>query len=79
MEKSSWKTIAILESILIIAIVLLGIWGVKSQNKETERENHCFYNICGEYNDAEYLDKVCVCYDYDVLGQLKRAKTEYMV
>jgi hypothetical protein len=40
--------------------------------------NVCYYDICSGYIDAWWEEGVCYCYDYDLLGQLEVAKTEYM-
>lgn len=72
-----WKTIAIIFIILFISENLLIGFFYYLEVKEIEETNNCYYNICEEYPEAEYLDDICFCYDYDVLGDYVIVKTEY--
>ena len=78
MEKQGWKNIAIVFIILFSLLVLFYVWVYWSVGIEDDKINECFYDICSESIDAEYLANVCSCYDYDVLGNVIVAKTEYM-
>lgn len=72
-----WKTIAIIFMTLFIMETLFfgaSYWIVGQEDKAI---NNCYYNTCGEYADADYVDGVCACYDYDNLGQLIIFKTTY--
>ena len=75
---TKWKVIAIIFIALFIietAYVSWGVWLVKS---EENKINECYYGICEEYPEAFYKEKICYCYDYDLLGELKVVKIEYM-
>jgi hypothetical protein len=78
MNKKGWKITAIIFMALFFTFMILGIYGVIEGNKEIRKTNICFYDICGGHDDAEYLDDVCVCYDYDLMGYLQVVKTKYM-
>lgn len=78
MENNKWRTIAIIFIILFILETALIVWSINIAYSEEDNWNECLYNICGEYPDAYYQENVCECYDYDVLGNLMVAKTEYM-
>ena len=79
MYKSTWKVIAIVSIIVLIVLIMSAILVIRSADKELEKENLCYYEICGDYPDANYQDKVCTCYDYDIIGELVVAKQHYMV
>ncbi len=70
--KKAWKILA------IIFIALIFIWIFKISYDKIDQENECYYNICGKYPDAFYQDKVCTCYDYDVIGGIVVDKTQYI-
>jgi len=74
--KTNWKIIAIIFIILFIAETFLIIWGIVLVNQEDRDIKECYYDVCGEYADAELIDGVCVCYTYDVIGNLIPGKTE---
>lgn len=44
-----------------------------SYNKNT---NLCYYEICGDYPEAYYDSEICYCYDYDLMGEVRLAKTK---
>lgn len=75
MEKRFWKTFAIILMIVLALWLALGLWANYEDNKEYDRLIECYYDVCGEYADAEYENKVCFCYDYDVIGNLVITKT----
>ncbi len=76
MEKQGWKITAIIFMVLFFSFFSLTMWGLVITEQEASLERHCFYNVCGEYPDAYYMNKVCTCYDYGVLGDLVEVKTE---
>lgn len=78
MEKTTWKTIAIIFIALFILENLFITWTVLETNKEIEKTNVCYYDVCSEYPEAMYEYDLCTCYDYDLLGDLVVVKTEYM-
>jgi len=78
MEKSTWKILAIIFITLFVAESTFMLWAYKLAIAEEEKELQCIYDVCGEYPYGEYYNNICICYDYDLLGQLIEAKTEYM-
>lgn len=78
MEKTGWKIMAIIE--LVLLIVGIGfLWlSLHIANQEVEKQNICYYDLCGEYIDAWYSENICYCYEEDVLGTLVVAKSQYM-
>jgi len=76
MEKKGWKITAITFIVLFTLLVSWIVLGLIIIEKEANEQRHCFYDICEEYPDADYFDKVCTCYDYDNLGYLVVTKTE---
>lgn len=63
--------------LFIVENIFLG-WGYYLLIEEERSTNNCLWNICGEYIDASYDAGVCLCYDYDLLGDLVVAKTQYI-
>lgn len=64
--------------ILFIALLAFNVWGVLIILDEEDKINTCYYDICSESIDAVYDDNICICYDYDMMGNLITTKTEYM-
>ena len=54
------------------------VWSISYYYIEEGKIYECYYDICGEYPEAEYSDNVCSCYGYDNLGQLMVVKSKYM-
>jgi len=77
-QKNRWKTIAIIFIILFLLETSFWVWAFWYDAKETALTNECYYDICEDYPDAWYDDKICSCYDYDVIGELIVVKQEYM-
>ncbi len=76
--KINWKVVAIIFlALFLVENFYLG-WALWSVGVEDDKINECYYDICSDYPDAEYLEDVCFCYDYDVLGELRVVETEYM-
>jgi hypothetical protein len=75
---NGWKITAIVFIALFMIETAFVVWSVYSVTKEEEQINICFYDICEDYPDAELLDDVCFCYDYDNLGYLTVEKAKYM-
>ena len=78
MERTSWKILAIVMIVIVVAETGLIGFFYYIGNQEIEKQNMCYYDICSGSADALYEDNVCFCYDYDVLGQLAISKTYYM-
>jgi len=79
MNKLGWKILAITTIVVLGTLIISTLLVIRSADKELEKENLCYYEICGDYPDAYYQEKVCSCYEYDVLGELVVAKTQYMI
>ena len=75
---TNWKAIAIIFIILFIASWIFISWGIYLVNKDTERTNVCYYEICENYPQAFYDADLCICYDYDLFGNLQVVKQKYM-
>ena len=75
-----WKTIAIIFIILFTFETIYVVYSVSVYNQGIKNQNICFYDICANYPDAYYDsdNKVCSCYDYDVLGNEQVSFTQYM-
>jgi len=80
MDPNLWKTIAIIFIILFLIETCAVILGYHMVVAEEKRIALCYYEICGEYVDAQYDPEmaVCYCYEQDVLGNLIVAKTKVM-
>ena len=76
-QSNRWKIVAIIFIALFIAENLYLAWAVWYTVQEEQKTYDCYYNTCAEYPEAMYRDGVCSCYDYDVLGELFVAETEY--
>ena len=63
---------------LILLPCKLFVWVIIEAGKDIDKENECYYDICGDYEEAYYSDNICYCYDYDVLGSLQIVKTEWI-
>ena len=74
----TWKNIAIVFIILFVLETGMIVWGIITVRAEEKNINECYYNICNNYEEAYYDDGVCHCYEYDVLGNLVKSKTEWM-
>ncbi len=66
MNKTTWKTLAIIFIILFILETLFIIWVWDYGTNLVEKENECVYNICSneEYDSYIYDDVESICYCY---------------
>ena len=78
MEKTIWKTLAIISWVLFILLIVFICWGMYLNAQDEDKINECYYGICGNHADAEFINDICYCYEYDILGYLVINKTEYM-
>jgi len=78
MEKTFWKASAIIFFILFAILLTFIIWSVWYYGDEEAKTNECYYDICGDYPQAFYVNDVCSCYEYDLMGGLVIAKETYM-
>ena len=73
-----WKLIAIIFIVLFVLETSFVLWGLKI-NADYERDYYsCMYDICEDYPYADYLEPICSCYDYDIMGELVIAKEDYI-
>ena len=80
MKKQGWKiTALIFIGIFIIESLFIG-YIFKAGFEAIENENACYFDICEDNADAYYDDynKLCYCYDYNMLGELEVVETELM-
>ena len=78
MKTQGWKTTAIIFIILFGVLLAYNIWAISYVFKEEARTNECYYNVCSDYVDAWYSEKICYCYENDLLGNQITAKTKVM-
>lgn len=79
MEKHGWKILAIVFICLFIVENLFIGWGYSLVIEEEQKMNECYYDICEDYAEAEFVDNVCGCYSYDFeAGEYVLEKTETM-
>lgn len=76
---NGWKVTAIVFIILFLLIVGVFTIGYVMIQKEEKQTLQCYYDVCAEYPDASIEDGgLCICYDYDLLGELSIVKTELL-
>lgn len=76
---TNWKAVAIVFMILFFSLLALDIWGYSIVVEEERKTNECYYNICEEYPNADLVDGLCSCYDYNYnSGQYEVMKTKYI-
>jgi len=78
MEKTFWKTIAIIFLVLFILETAYLVWAVSLYYTEVENTNVCYYEVCKDYPQAELSDGICTCYDYDLIGNLQAVDWKVM-
>ena len=78
MKQENWKTIAIIFIILFILETLFLALSILFVIHEEKMIKECYYNFCSEYPYADYIDGVCYCYDYNMLGELDIIKTKVL-
>jgi len=65
-KRNYWKILAIALTIFFMFVASWIIVGSYIYNKDLERANICFYDICSEgYHNWGYEDHNCTCYLYD--------------
>jgi len=77
-KTNHWKTIAIIFIILFTLETLTIIWGTILVQEEEEKTAECYYDICEDYPEAYFEDNFCYCYDYDQIGELVLAESNFM-
>lgn len=78
MEKTGWKTLAIIFICLFAIETGFIAWSYNLVIEEEEKTYECLYNFCSENYDADYLNGICTCYDLDVMGDYFVSKTKYI-
>lgn len=76
-EYNLWKIIAIIFIVLFAIETSFLLYSVGLYNRELTNTNTCYYDYCGNYPQATYQEGVCICYDYDVLGNYVQVKSKY--
>jgi len=72
-EKSHWKTIAIIFIVLFVLETILVIWIFSAGASIINNEIECSTNICGEFENAvsyRYDDYEQICYCVDADGEI---------
>jgi len=78
MEKTAWKTIAIILFIILVLLISFITWGFHLLEEEEEKMNECYYNVCEGYAQAYYEEGVCTCYNLGDDGYWTEGKTQYI-
>jgi len=52
MNKLGWKILAITTIVVLGTLIISTLLVIRSAYKELEKENLCYYEICGDYPDA---------------------------
>ena len=64
MEKTGWKTLAIIFITLFVLVTLFLVWAFLVGTDMIDKEYECAYNICSETDSYIYYDyeEICECY-----------------
>ena len=64
MEKTGWKTTAIIFIILFILETTFLVWVIVIGEKSIDKENECIFNVCSEGDSFSYdsVNEYCYCY-----------------
>ena len=74
----NWKIIAIVFVCLFVAEnFLLGV-GIYLVAQEENMLKECYYKVCEGYPDADLIDNICTCYEYDLIDNLIPVKHKIM-
>jgi len=76
MEKTFWKTTAIVFLVLFVLESSMIIWGIFLIEQEQDDLNECYYNFCSEFPQAILSEGVCRCYSFDDYGDYVLEKTK---
>ena len=74
----NWKLIAVIFIVIAILESILICYSLISYSNQIKETNECFWDICGDYPDAQYDNGICSCIDYDMFGNEIISHTEYM-
>jgi len=58
-----WKVLAIIFIVLFVLETAFMIYAVTIAVQDENKTLECYYDVCSDYPDAYYEDKVCSCYD----------------
>ena len=78
MKSENWKIIAIIFIVLFLVETSFFIFSIAVAKIENNKIKNCYYEICEDYPEAELIDDICYCYDYDLLGQPVLAKEKWI-
>jgi len=78
MKAEKWKAIAIIFIILFAIENFIFILGIVSVIIEDNKTNYCYYDFCDDYEEADYIDDVCRCYEEGYSGEYVVVKEKYL-
>jgi len=64
MEKTIWKTLAIIFFIITLLETSLFVWAYNEITEDEEKQLTCAYEVCEGYEEAFYELDICTCYDW---------------
>jgi uncharacterized protein YpmS len=74
----NWKIISIILIIIQIIEIAYVTFAVYLVNKEETLTKECYYDFCNNYTEADYVNGICYCYEIDLIGNYKIAKTKIL-
>jgi hypothetical protein len=69
MEKTAWKTLAIIFFIIALLETSLFVWAYVEIGNDEKKQLTCSYEICEGYGESFYEEGICTCYDWDKEGR----------
>jgi len=63
MEKSTWKTLAIIFFIIALLETAVWVWALVEVGADEKATKECYYDICKDNVNAIYDLGVCTCYN----------------
>ncbi len=78
MSENSWRTFAIVLLILFILQSLSIITSILNDFEQDQNEKSCSYDTCDGYDESEFDNEICYCYEYDLMGKLKVVKETWI-
>lgn len=75
---TNWKAIAIVFIILFVLLLAFVGLGAFLVDQEDQRIKECYYEICADTPEAQLVEDICYCYDYDKNGEWEVVNTHIM-
>ena len=75
---TNWKLIAIIFITLFTIENMFMMYGFYLIEKDDDNSKICFWEICEDYVDADYIDGVCKCYEENMFGSLVIGESEVL-